>query len=132
MRNEYQIMLWAWVFVLAWIPFVILTNRKVHPKVLFWLFMVEMWERFSYYGMRAFLVLYLIALTQTGGFGMKKESAYAIYAAYGALVYLTTLAGGFLADKVLGFRKSIIWGASLMAAGQFTLVVSQGDGGEGE
>src|SRR5262249_11208238 len=100
-------------------------------KVLFWLFMVELWERFSYYGMRAFLVLYLIALTGTGGFGMTKPAAYAIYAAYGALVYLTPLAGGFFAGKVLGFRNAIMWGAILMASGQFTLVASQGDGTQG-
>jgi POT family proton-dependent oligopeptide transporter len=131
MRQEYWILVIGWAFVLFWVPLVILTNRKVHPKVLFWLFMVELWERFSYYGMRAFLVLYLIAHTNTGGFGMDKPVAYAVYAAYGALVYLTPLAGGFLADKILGFRKAIIWGATLMAAGQFTLATSQGNGGEG-
>jgi POT family proton-dependent oligopeptide transporter len=116
----------GWVFVLVWVPFVILTNRKEQPAVLFWLFMVELWERFSYYGMRAFLVLYLTKSLVTGGFGLPKEVAYGIYAAYGALVYLTPLAGGYLADKVLGFRKAIIWGAILMAAGQFTLFTSPG------
>ncbi len=116
----------GWVFVLAWVPFVILTNRKEQPAVLFWLFMVELWERFSYYGMRAFLVLYLTKSLVTGGFGLSKEVGFGIYAAYGALVYLTPLAGGFLADKILGFRKAIIWGAILMAAGQFTLFTSPG------
>src|SRR5262249_4216834 len=131
MRQEYWILVIGWAFILVWIPVVIFTNRKVHPKVLFWLFMVELWERFSYYGMRAFLVLYLIAQTTTGGFAMTKPMAYAVYAGYGALVYLTPLAGGFLADKILGFRKAIIWGAILMASGQFTLSLSQGNGGAG-
>lgn len=116
----------GWIFVLVWVPFVIFTNRKVHPKVLFWLFMVELWERFSYYGMRAFLVLYLTKALVTGGFGLKKEVAFGIYAAYGALVYLTPLIGGFMADKVMGFRRAIIWGAMLMAAGQFTLFTGSG------
>jgi POT family proton-dependent oligopeptide transporter len=126
----------GWIICPIWVLFVILTNRSVHPKVLFFLFMTELWERFSYYGMRAFLVLYLYRQTYTGAFGMKKdtgefgdfeESAYGIYAAYGALVYLTPLAGGFLADRILGFRKSIIWGATLMAAAQFTLSFSTGE-----
>ena len=127
MRDEYRIMLVAWVAVFAWIAFIIFTNRKMHPKALFMLFMVELWERFSYYGMRALLVLYLTAKTMNGGFGMDDKPAFGIYAAYGALVYLTPLIGGFLADRLLGFRKSIIWGAMLMAAGQFTLSASVGE-----
>jgi POT family proton-dependent oligopeptide transporter len=127
MRDEYKIMLVAWVVVGIWIALVIFWNRKTHPKALFFLFMVELWERFSYYGMRALLVLYLTSRTITGGFEIDKDSAYGIYAAYGALVYLTPLLGGFLADKLLGFRKSIIWGAALMAAGQFTLSLSSGN-----
>jgi POT family proton-dependent oligopeptide transporter len=119
-------MLIAWVLVSIWVAFVIFANRKVHPKVLFFLFMTELWERFSYYGMRALLVLYLTAQTIKGGFGIPKDAAYGIYAAYGALVYLTPLAGGFLADKLLGFRNSIIWGAILMASGQFALAASVG------
>ncbi len=127
MRDEYRIMLIAWAVVGVWIALVIYFNRKVHPKALFFLFMTELWERFSYYGMRALLVLYLIATVGNGGFGMEKKYAYGIYAAYGALVYLTPLLGGYLADKYLGFRRSIIWGAILMAAGQFTLSLSAGD-----
>jgi POT family proton-dependent oligopeptide transporter len=126
MRDEYLIMLGAWLIVGVWIGLVIFMNRKVHPKVLFFLFMVELWERFSYYGMRALLVLYLTGKLVTGGFGISKDAAYGIYAAYGALVYLTPLAGGFLADKFLGFRKAIICGAVLMAAGQFVLSTSSG------
>lgn len=127
MRDEYRIMLIAWAVVGVWVAFVIYANRKTHPKALFFLFMVELWERFSYYGMRALLVLYLTSMTITGGFNFDEKAAYGIYAAYGALVYLTPLAGGLLADKILGFRRSIIWGALLMAAGQFTLSVSSGD-----
>jgi proton-dependent oligopeptide transporter, POT family len=126
MRDEYLIMFAAWLIVAVWIGFVIFMNRKVHPKVLFFLFMVELWERFSYYGMRALLVLYLTGKAVTGGFNIDKDAAYGIYAAYGALVYLTPLAGGFLADKLLGFRNAIIWGALLMAAGQFVLATSSG------
>jgi proton-dependent oligopeptide transporter, POT family len=126
MRSEYQVMLAACGLVALWIAFVIFTNRKIHPKALFFLFMVELWERFSYYGMRAFLILYLTKMLVTGGFGFERKVGLAIYAAYGAMVYLTPLVGGFLADKLLGFRRAIIWGAILMAAGQFTLSASPG------
>ena len=124
MRDEYQIMLIAWALVSVWVIVVFVGNRKTHPPGLFLLFLVELWERFSYYGMRALLVLYLTSMTLTGGFNIPEKFAYGIYAAYGALVYLTPLAGGYLADKVLGFRNAIIWGAVLMAAGQFTLAAS--------
>ena len=124
MNPAYKLMLIFWVIVAAWIAFVIFTNRKVHPKALFALFMVELWERFSYYGMRALLVLYMIAKISTdtdGGFGYSDAKSYGIYGAYGALVYLTPIIGGYFADKMMGFRKAITWGALLMAAGQFTL-----------
>lgn len=121
MHPAYKLMLIAWVCVAAWVAFVIFTNRKVHPKALFGLFMVELWERFSYYGMRAILVLYMISELSKGGFGYEDAKAYGIYGAYGALVYLTPILGGYFADKMMGFRKAIIWGSLLMAAGQFTL-----------
>ncbi|MEY3369140.1 MAG: hypothetical protein RI973_2295 [Bacteroidota bacterium] len=114
-------MIIAWAAVAAWVAFVIYTNRKVHPRALFTLFMVELWERFSYYGMRAILVLYMTSELIKGGFGFDDKTAYGIYGAYGALVYLTPILGGYLADKMMGFRKAIMWGALLMAAGQFTL-----------
>ncbi|MSR53672.1 MAG: MFS transporter [Gemmataceae bacterium] len=131
MREEYRIMVIAWLAVAVWVAFVIFTNRRQHPKALFFLFMVELWERFSYYGMRALLILYLTKTAMDGGFGFEKKIGYGIYGAYGALVYLTPLLGGFLADKYLGFRKSIIWGAILMAAGQFTLFFSWDISGDG-
>ena len=124
MNPAYKLMLIAWVAVLAWIAFVIYTNRKVHPRALFALFMVELWERFSYYGMRALLVLYMTATLVSGGFGFEDSQAYGIYAAYGALVYLTPIIGGYFADKMIGFRRAIVWGSILMAAGQFTLFLN--------
>jgi POT family proton-dependent oligopeptide transporter len=124
MNPAYKLMLIAWVAVLAWIAFVIYTNRKVHPRALFALFMVELWERFSYYGMRALLVLYMTAELVNGGFGLQDSEAYGIYAAYGALVYLTPIIGGYFADKMIGFRRAIVWGSILMAAGQFTLFLN--------
>jgi len=118
-------MLLAWVGVIAWVAVVIFSNRKTHPKILFALFMVELWERFSYYGMRAILVLYMVAKAtqevKNRGLGLDDAKAYGIYAAYGALVYLTPIIGGYFADKMMGYRQAILWGAILMAAGQFTL-----------
>src|SRR5262245_59177530 len=81
--------------------------------------------------MRALLILYLTRTAIEGGFGFEKTMGYGIYGAYGALVYLTPLAGGFLADKFLGFRKAILWGAMLMACGQFTLFLSYDRTGDG-
>ncbi len=87
-----------------------------HPRGLVILFLTEMWERFSFYGMRALLVLYL---TQHFLFG--PAEAQGIYAAYGALVYLMPVVGGMLADKYLGSRKAVIIGAVLLVAGHFTM-----------
>jgi len=94
-----------------------------HPRGLVILFLTEMWERFSFYGMRALLVLYL---TQHFLFG--PAEAQGIYAAYGALVYLMPVVGGMLADKYLGSRKAVIIGAVLLVAGHFTMVF-EGTGG---
>ncbi|GMM86123.1 peptide MFS transporter [Pseudoalteromonas sp. MTN2-4] len=92
-----------------------------HPKGLFLLFGTEMWERFGYYGMRAILVLYLVAMTQDGGFGWSNADALSLYGTFTMAVYLTPLFGGWLADNVLGQRKAIIIGGILMAAGHFTM-----------
>lgn len=94
-----------------------------HPRGLVVLFLTEMWERFSYYGMRALLVLYL---TQHFLFGPKE--AQGIYAAYAALVYLMPVVGGMIADKYLGSRKAVIIGAVLLVAGHFTMAF-EGKGG---
>jgi len=99
------------------------TTRK-HPKALYTLFTTEMWERFSYYGMRALLTLYLAAELVSGGFGMEREQALAIYALFTGLVYLTPILGGWVADKFLGKRKTVYIGGLVMAVGQFLLATS--------
>ncbi len=91
-------------------------NTQSHPPGLYALFTTEMWERFSYYGMRALLVLYL-----TKAIGYSRSEALSTYAIYTGLVYLTPLIGGRLADLYLGQRKAVFIGAILMALGQFAL-----------
>ena len=93
-------------------------KKDGHPKALFYLFFAEMWERFSFYGMRALLVLYIIK-DYMASIENNEEIAYGIYAAYGALVYATPLLGGFLADRFIGYRKAIMLGGVLMALGHF-------------
>ena len=93
-------------------------EKDGHPKALFYLFFAEMWERFSFYGMRALLVLYIIK-DYMASIENNEEIAYGIYAAYGALVYATPLLGGFLADRFIGYRKAIMLGGILMAVGHF-------------
>ena len=92
-----------------------------HPKGLFLLFGTEMWERFGYYGMRALLVLYLIASTQDGGFGWSNQEALRLYGFFTMAVYLTPVIGGWLADNYIGQRKAIIWGGVIFSLGYFTL-----------
>src|SRR5687768_14864035 len=87
-----------------------------HPRGLFVLFFTEMWERFSYYGMRALLVLYL-----TKHFLFGDDKAYLIYGAYTALVYITPVIGGYLADRYLGQRKAVLFGAILLTFGHFLM-----------
>ena len=87
-----------------------------HPRGLVVLFFAEMWERFSFYGMRALLVLYL-----TQHFLFEDGVAASIYASYGSLVYLTPVIGGLVADRYLGFRKSVIFGAGLLVCGHFLM-----------
>lgn len=89
-----------------------------HPKGLFYLFFAELWERFSFYGMRALLVLYM-----TKHLLYDDDMSFGIFAAYMSLVYVTPLIGGIIADKLLGFRKSIILGGILMALGHFFLTI---------
>ena len=91
--------------------------KRGHPKGLYMLFMVEMWERFNYYGMRALLTLFMISSV----IGFSKNTAYEVYAWFTGLVYFTPVLGGWIADKFIGKRHSITIGAILMAAGQFTL-----------
>jgi len=95
-----------------------------HPKGLYSLFFTEMWERFSYYGMRALLTIFLTAELATGGFGLDRSESLSIYGVFTALVYLTPILGGWFADKILGQRKSILIGGLVMAIGQFMLAGS--------
>lgn len=90
-----------------------------HPTGLFTLFFAEMWERFSYYGMRALLLFYMIK----GFLGYGDSEAYAVYGAYTALVYMTPFFGGMLADKLLGARRAVVFGGLLMAAGHLIMGV---------
>ncbi|MBP7272446.1 MAG: peptide MFS transporter [Saprospiraceae bacterium] len=92
-----------------------------HPRGLFLLFLTEMWERFSYYGMRGLLILFLTKSLMEGGLGFEKGHAGQIYGIYTSLVYLTPLIGGWLADNYLGQRWSITIGGITMALGQFAL-----------
>jgi POT family proton-dependent oligopeptide transporter len=94
------------------------TNRHIQPKQLFLLFFTEMWERFSFYGMRALLMLYMVKVLMYAD-----KDANLMYGSYNALVYLTPLFGGLIADRILGFRKSIIWGGILMAIGHLVLAI---------
>lgn len=90
-----------------------------HPVGLFTLFFAEMWERFSYYGMRALLVFYMIK----GFLGYNDDRAYAVYGAYTALVYATPFIGGMLADRLLGARRAVVMGGVLMAAGHLLMTI---------
>ena len=94
-----------------------------HPSGLFVLFFTEMWERFSYYGMRALLVLFLTASLLDGGYGWERADALQLYALYTGLVYFTPLFGGVIADKVLGYRNSVIIGAFIMALGHLFMAL---------
>ena len=101
-------------------------NSKVktkQPRELYILFFTEMWERFNYYGMRALLVLYMVYDLFVNKRGFGDSQAYAIYAAYGALVYATPYIGGILADRILGYKKSIIFGGIMMAIGEFMMMI---------
>jgi len=94
-----------------------------HPRGLATLFMSEMWERFSYYGMRALLVLYMTAAVTDGGLGMKVAVATAVYSVYTAMVYLLALPGGWIADRFLGARKTVALGGVIIMIGHFLLAV---------
>lgn len=94
-----------------------------HPKGLFLLFMAEMWERFSYYGMRALLIFYLVQHWM-----FAEEKAYVIYGAYTALVYIAPVVGGYLADRYIGQRKAVLFGAVLLTFGHFFMAFEGGGG----
>jgi len=94
-----------------------------HPRGLSTLFFTEMWERFAYYGMRAILVLFMTASVAAGGLGYDVGRAGAVYGTYVALVYMLGLPGGWVADRVLGLRRSVFYGGILIMLGQLSLAV---------
>jgi POT family proton-dependent oligopeptide transporter len=105
-----------------------------HPKGLWVLFITEMWERFSYYGMRALLVLYLVASTadlvgekvnENPGFGWMTDDAYVLYGVYTFMVYVTSIFGGLIADRLLGTHRSMLLGGWVIALGHVTLALTE-------
>lgn len=96
-----------------------------HPSGLFVLFFTEMWERFSYYGMRALLVLFLTSsiMGDNPGWGWPREHALAIYGSYTSLAYLTPILGGYIADKIIGYRWAVVIGAILMTLGHASMAI---------
>jgi proton-dependent oligopeptide transporter, POT family len=92
-----------------------------HPAGLFIVFFTEMWERFSFYGMRSLLVLFFMAPLAKGGWAWEQGTASSLFGTYVGLVYLSTMLGGYFADKIIGFRWAVVVGAFLMAMGHFSM-----------
>src|SRR5216110_3267668 len=95
-----------------------------HPWGLSTLFFTEMWERFSYYGLRPLLVLFMSAALAQGGFGFERTTASSIVGIYAACVYLASLPGGWIADRWLGLRRSIWYGGIFIALGHLSIAAS--------
>lgn len=94
-----------------------------HPRGLMTLFFTEMWERFSYYGMRGILILYLAAAVEDGGMGISVAAAGAIYGLYTASVYLFGLPGGWIADRIMGQQNAVWYGGIIIASGHFSMAI---------
>jgi POT family proton-dependent oligopeptide transporter len=92
-----------------------------HPRGLSTLFFTEMWERFSYYGMRALLILFMTAPAAAGGLGFDTAVAGAVYGLYTSMVYMSTLPGGWVADRLIGQRRAVLYGGIVIAAGHFSM-----------
>jgi POT family proton-dependent oligopeptide transporter len=99
-----------------------------HPRGLSTLFFTEMWERFSYYGMRAILMLFMVAPVSAGGLGFDTTKAAGIYGLYTGSVYFTTIPGGWIADRLLGLRRAVLAGAVLIALGHYCLFAASTTG----
>src|SRR5665213_262881 len=94
-----------------------------HPRGLSTLFFTEMWERFSYYGMRALLILFMVATVKKGGLGFPTSKAGSVYGLYTAAVFLASLPGGWVADRITGHRRAVFWGGIVIALGHFSMAV---------
>ena len=92
-----------------------------HPRGLSTLFFTEMWERFSYYGMRALLILFMTAPIAAGGLGFDTAVAGAVYGLYTSMVYMTSLPGGWVADRLIGQRRAVFYGGIIIASGHFSM-----------
>src|SRR4029453_15125920 len=103
------------------IPSVGMPGKVKHPKGLPTLFFTEMWERFSSYGMRAFLILYMVAPAAIGGLGFSDADAASIYGTYTGSAWAASIIGGIIADRGLGQYRSVFLGGTIIAAGHFTL-----------
>jgi proton-dependent oligopeptide transporter, POT family len=101
-----------------------LPQGRKHPKGLYLLFFTELWERYSYYGMRALLVLYLTTAFVSGGLGVEPAQALSIYGIYTGAVYFTPIFGGWLTDRYIGLRRAITIGGITMACGDFTIFLT--------
>jgi POT family proton-dependent oligopeptide transporter len=94
-----------------------------HPRGLATLFFTEMWERFSYYGMRALLLLYMTASVADGGLGFDAATGGAIYGLYTSMAYMASLPGGWVADRLMGQRRAVLWGGIIIASGHFSMAI---------
>jgi POT family proton-dependent oligopeptide transporter len=104
-----------------------MSSTERHPAGLYTLFFTEMWERLSYYGMRALLVLFMVAPREKGGLGIEDKVAAAIYGLYTAGVYLSALPGGWIADRLLGAQRAVWVGGVVIAIGHFTLAIPRSE-----
>ena len=94
-----------------------------HPRALSTLFFTEMWERFTFYGMRALLVLFLVDAVESGGYGLDDKTATAIYGLYTAAVFMAALPGGWIADRLIGAQRAVMVGGTLMTLGHLLLTI---------
>src|SRR3954470_5266768 len=94
-----------------------------HPRGLTTLFFTEMWERFSYYGMRALLTLFMTTAAVNGGLGFEDKRAAAIYGTYTMSVYLLSILGGYIADNFIGSRRAVLWGGTIIACGHYSMAL---------
>ncbi|MGI8989717.1 MAG: peptide MFS transporter [Bryobacteraceae bacterium] len=94
-----------------------------HPRALSTLFFTELWERFSFYGMRGLLILFMTAGAATGGLGFTVAKAGAVYGLYTAMVYLLGVPGGWIADRMLGQRRAVLYGGVIIAIGHYSLAL---------